>query len=61
MVRGGRGWQSSSVFTFNLLLLTFFADGTFTLREEGEACTSVFAGKNDALRLDSSRFSEDKS
>ena len=35
-------------------------DGTFTLREEGEAYTRVFAGKNDALRLDSRRFWEGK-
>ena len=35
-------------------------DGTFALREEGEAYTRVFAGKNDALRLDTGRFWEEK-
>ena len=34
--------------------------GTFTLREEGEAYTRVFAGKNDALRVDNGRFWEEK-
>ena len=32
------------------------ADGTFTLQEPREAYTSVFAGKNDVLRLDNGRF-----
>ena len=36
-------------------------DGTFTLREPREAYTSVFAGENDVLRLDNSRFYEEKS
>ncbi len=31
-------------------------DGTFTLRESCEAYASVFAGKNEMLRLDNSRF-----
>ncbi len=35
-------------------------DGIFTLREQGEAYTSVFAGKNDALRLDNTRIYEGK-
>lgn len=34
-------------------------EGTFTLREAGEAYTSVFAGENDMLRLDNSRFYEE--
>jgi len=34
-------------------------DGAFTLREAREAHTSVFAGKNDLLRLDNSRFDEE--
>ena len=36
-------------------------DGTFTLREQGEAYTGLFAGKNDVLRLNNSRFYEEKS
>jgi len=35
-------------------------DGAFALREPGEAYTSVFAGENDVLRLDNSRFYEEK-
>jgi len=34
--------------------------GTFTLREAREVFTRVFAGKNDALRLDNRRFCEEK-
>ena len=33
-------------------------DGTFTLREQGEAYTRVFAGKNAVLRLYNSPFYE---
>ena len=36
-------------------------DGMFTLREEGQAYTRFFAGKNGALKLDNGRFWEDKS
>jgi len=35
-------------------------DGIFTLREQGEAYTSVFAGRNDAPRLDNSRIYGEK-
>jgi hypothetical protein len=35
-------------------------DGTFALREEGEAYRGVFAGENDVLRLDNSCFWEEK-
>jgi len=35
-------------------------DGTFTLRQQDEAYTSGFAGKNETLRLDNSRFYGEK-
>jgi len=39
---------------------TTAVDGMFTLLEQGKAYTSVFAAKNDALRLDNTRFYEEK-
>jgi len=35
-------------------------DGTFTLREPGEAYSDVCASENDALRLDNGRFWEER-
>lgn len=60
MVRGGRGRQFSSLFTFNLLLFTFCGRDVHGTRQRREAYTH-FAGKNDVLKLDNSRFFDEKS
>ena len=54
MVRGGRGRQFSSLFTF------FVGQDVHGTRQRREAYT-YFAGKNDVLKLDNSRFFDEKS